>query len=94
MAMTLEAFLAEAERLRAAARPGPPRYPDDMKDFAASYARTSGKTNNEAAKDLRLSPTTLYGWRHARKRQLRPVTVVQDPGPAIAGVEPLSVNVS
>jgi hypothetical protein len=85
--MTLETFLAEAERLRAAARPGPPKYPNEMKDFAVGYARSSGKTASHAAKALRLSSATLNGWLHARKRRLRPVTVVEDAGPGVPGGE-------
>lgn len=85
MAMTLETFREEVERLRAAARPGPPKYPQEMKDFAVQYVRTMGKTNLHAAKDLGVSATTLYGWMHARNRsagRLRPVTVVEEQNPA------------
>lgn len=81
MAMTLETFREEVERLRAAARPGPPKYPQELKDFAVHYARTMSKTNLHAAKDLGVSATTLYGWIHARNRsarRLRPVTVVEE----------------
>lgn len=90
MAITLETFHEEAERLRAAARPGPPKYSQEMKDFAVGYARRVGKSSVHAAKDLGVSPSTLYGWMHARKRsanRLRPVTVVEAPAEA-APAEP------
>lgn len=70
MAMALEASHQEAEHQRAAPRPGPPKYPQEVKDFAGHYARTVGKSSSQTAMDLRVSPATSFGWMHAGKRSV------------------------
>ena len=79
--MTVEKFREQATQLRGQGRRGGGPYPDAMRRWAVSYARSAGVGVNRAADRLGISNVTLRSWMRALSPSggvLRAVVITPD----------------
>ena len=68
MTMTVERFREQAAQLRGERRRGGGPYPDALRRWAVSYARSTGVGVNRATDRLGICNVTLRNWMRAAKR--------------------------
>jgi transposase-like protein len=81
MTMTVGKFREQAKQLRGRGRRGGRPYPDALRRWAVSYARSTGLGVNKVADRLGICGVTLRTWMQEPKRDggvLRPVVVTPD----------------